>query len=91
MEPSNRLPYYEDFYGEQNEDEAFDRFPDECEEETDSDNDMVDDQNQAPASGAYVGFFRPYATPKSGRKPELPRFGEIRWSPGRFSNSLPFR
>jgi hypothetical protein len=33
-----RLPYYEDFYGTQNADEAFDRYPDEC-GDTDTDND----------------------------------------------------
>lgn len=27
-----KLPYYEDLYGKHNEDEEFDRFPDECQE-----------------------------------------------------------
>ncbi|KAK3704271.1 hypothetical protein LTR37_013945 [Vermiconidia calcicola] len=45
MEPSNRLSYFEDFYGKPNEDEEFDRFPDLCEDETDSDGSKPSEQN----------------------------------------------
>ena len=41
MKPVKGLTYYEDLYGKLNEDETFDRFPDECEEESSSSDESV--------------------------------------------------
>ncbi|TKA62961.1 hypothetical protein B0A55_10647 [Friedmanniomyces simplex] len=53
-----RPQYYEDIYGTENADEAFDRFPDDCESEPDSGNDM----EASPSTRAKAaGFFNSYA------------------------------
>ncbi|TKA69368.1 hypothetical protein B0A55_06154 [Friedmanniomyces simplex] len=53
-----RPKYYEDIYSTENADEAFDRFPDDCESESDSGNDM----EASPSTRAKpAGFFWTYA------------------------------
>ena len=56
MKPTPGLPYYEDLYGQPNEDEAFDRFPDVCEEESSSSGENVNDTPQS--------FFARFSAPK---------------------------
>lgn len=50
------LTYYEDEYGVKNEDEQFDRFPDDCEEESDSDDDK--EKSQVVSKTGAGSFFR---------------------------------
>jgi hypothetical protein len=57
MKPTGGLIYYEDLYGQPNEDEAFDRFPDECEEESSSGDEST---NHTPKS-----FFARFHEPKN--------------------------
>ena len=57
MNPTSGLPYYEDLYGQPNEDEAFDRFPDVCEEESSSGDENVEHTPQS--------FFARFRAPKS--------------------------
>lgn len=49
MKPLHGLTYYEDLYGEVNEDEAFERFPDECEEESSS-----SEESESPEAGLFL-------------------------------------
>ncbi|KAK3725149.1 hypothetical protein LTR37_000660 [Vermiconidia calcicola] len=56
MESSGKLSYFEDIYGKPNEDEHFDRFPDECENETDS--------NSSSPSNQMLSFFSKCTEPK---------------------------
>jgi hypothetical protein len=67
MEASNPLPYYEDFHGDVNEDEAFDRFPDQCEEETDSEDEDRNRTSKRPVQNESIarssGFFKRFTNP----------------------------
>lgn len=77
MEPSNKLAYYEDYYGERNVDEEFDRFPDKCEDESSTEDDTYPHPKK---SDVAVGFFKTFATPKGKDRPgrqAYDRFGEI--------------
>jgi len=60
FKPTKRLKYYEDIYGTINEDEEFDRFPDECETESDSD----EEEPKREVAGSNAGFFKKYAGQK---------------------------
>lgn len=87
MEPANKLSYYEDLYGERNEDEEFDRHPDDCEDETDSD----DNEGKNKNANAQPGFFARFAKPNK-KKPFVQTgyngYGKIKTGQGK-SNSLP--
>ena len=58
MDPNNKFTYYEDIYGRRNEDEDFDRSPDQCEDEIEE----ATDQNGG--SRVQLGFFEKFAEPK---------------------------
>ena len=77
MEPANKLTTYEDFYSQRNEDEDFDRFPDSCEDETDS-----DDFDYAERVGVRrADFFARFTYPKGQKavgQSGLDRFGEVK-------------
>lgn len=60
MESSKKLEYYEDLYGQRNEDEDFDRFPDQCEDETDGD----EEPDVNGRRRVQLGFFKKFAHPK---------------------------
>ena len=60
-EAFKKLPYYEDLYGERDADEEFDRFPDECEDETTSEDEAKGHFNSGSISS---GFFKPVTTPQ---------------------------
>lgn len=66
---TNRFTYYEDLYGTRNGDEEFDRFPDECEDETDSDDNSA--SSDSAGAGGGGGFFRPYV--RSAQKHHSPK------------------
>ena len=59
---TSRLPYHEDVRVKLNSDEEFDRFPDECEEESSSDDEQASEAERTPIR---KGFFKAFATPKS--------------------------
>ena len=86
MEPANKLRYYEDLYGERYEEEEFDRHPDVCEDESDSDDD------QSKSAGTQPGFFARFADPirtKPSIQPGYTRYVEIKPSQGKFQfNSM---
>lgn len=49
MADSSRLPYYEDLYGTRNEDEEFDRFPEEC-----KDSSSEEESKSGPLASEYI-------------------------------------
>lgn len=74
---TRRLTYYEDLYGRRNEDEEFDRHPDHCEEETDSEADS------SKVEKDHTGFFAKFAAPATPKRYDhigrsKPREGESR-------------
>ena len=73
MNPTPGLTYYEDLYGQPNEDEAFDRFPDVCEEEESSSSD--ENVNDTPES--FFARFRGLKNKKSGVDTATGLGGEI--------------
>ena len=73
---SRKLTYDEDIYRKRNEDEEFDRFPDECDDETDSD----EAKQMKMMSGNNAGFFSRFPTPNPNEpsiKPGFDSFGEV--------------
>ncbi|KAK1074600.1 hypothetical protein LTR12_005781 [Friedmanniomyces endolithicus] len=56
-----RPTYYEDIYGVQNADEAFDRSADVCESEPDTDNEGKESKKPSSTRAKSTGFFEPYA------------------------------
>ena len=85
MEPLSKFIPFEDFYGQQNEDEQFDRFPDECEEEASSDND------HAEKLGTRTSFFAQFVTSERKRifvDQRYKRFGEINVGQGMYVSRL---
>jgi hypothetical protein len=94
MEPSaGRGRYYEDQYGELNEDEAFDRFPDDCEDETDSDDE--DPEGTPVRTEDKVNLGRNFMGGKRKRtafERNARRSSEVKSGPGEFrekSHALP--
>ncbi|EMD01301.1 hypothetical protein BAUCODRAFT_128249 [Baudoinia panamericana UAMH 10762] len=72
------LAYYEELYGEQNADEAFDRFPDECEDDSSSGDDESNIKTKtsgSPAIGRTTGFFKPYAGSINGTGGQISKRG----------------
>jgi hypothetical protein len=83
--PAGRGRYYEDQYGELIEDEAFDRFPDDCEDETDSDGDdpeatRVRTEDKVNLGRNFMGGKRKRMAFERKRK----RSSEVRSGPGEF-------
>lgn len=83
MEPTNKLTYYEDVYGNRNEDEDLKGNADACEDDTESE----DDGGQPKESASNGGFFKKHANQIRHRRfvqPGFNRFGEIKRRHGKF-------
>ena len=61
MEPTSKITPYEDVYGKKNVDEEFDRFPDVCEDETDSE----DDDTNGMEDHSNARIFQRFSTPRN--------------------------
>lgn len=61
MAPVNKLLYYEDIYGSQDPDEEIESFPDQCEDDTSSD----EDDTHPATTSTKNSFFSPFTTPKT--------------------------
>lgn len=89
MKPANRFTYYEDLYGERNEDEEFDRFPDACEDEIDTEDERnMSERRPAYEPGGSNGFFARFATPKTHPRIPVNRDDGMQKGQGRCRNSL---